>query len=87
MLYIMRNVCIINSFKKPLTINSMIIKIKKKQYGLLSRTLMFEIHKKGITFDPVSVWHLFALQPPSDKYPNTPLLQTVIELVDDGYKI
>ena len=33
----------------------------------------------------MSVCELFAWQPPSETYPNTLLLQKVIELVDDGY--
>ena len=35
----------------------------------------------------LSVCELFAWQPPSETYPNTLLLQKVIELVDDGYKM
>jgi hypothetical protein len=35
----------------------------------------------------VSVCELFAWQPPSETYPNTLMLQKVIELVDDGYKM
>jgi hypothetical protein len=35
----------------------------------------------------VSVWELFAWQPPSKTYPNMLLLQKVIELDDDGYKM
>jgi hypothetical protein len=45
------------------------------------------ITKYIITFDPVSVCKLFAWQLPSETYPNTHLLQKVIELVDDGYKM
>jgi hypothetical protein len=47
-------------------------------------------YKKNIlTFDPVSCLSVSFLidTPPSETYPNTLLLQKMIELVDDGYKM
>jgi hypothetical protein len=35
----------------------------------------------------MSVCEVFAWEPPSETYPNTLLLQKVIELVDDGCKM
>jgi hypothetical protein len=35
----------------------------------------------------LSVCEFFAWQPPSETYPNTFMLQKVIELVEDGYKM